>query len=114
MHNLLWAMANLYDYITILITWLFVFAFLYNLSTSINKLDKSLAQISFIMMVSYTSSMVMDPQTATPHLNLFLFDAVTILTLMMWAGFFIKNKPTAFYYLIVGLSFNALVFFGIH
>ncbi|KTF12903.1 hypothetical protein Q4540_14445 [Pseudoalteromonas carrageenovora] len=114
MHNLLWAMANLYDYITILITWLFVFAFLYNLSISINKPDKSLAQISFIMMVSYTSSMVMDPQTATPHLNLFLFDAVTILTLMMWAGFFIKNKPTAFYYLIVGLSFNAFVFFGMH
>ncbi|ASM49171.1 hypothetical protein PESP_a0998 [Pseudoalteromonas espejiana DSM 9414] len=56
----------------------------------------------------------MEPQTATPHLNLFLFDAVTILTLMMWAAFFIKNKPTAFYYLIVGLSFNAFVFFGMH
>ena len=88
MHSLLWAMADLYDYITILITWLFVFAFSYCLSTSINKSDQSLAQISFIMMASYTSSMVMDPQTATPHLNLFLFDAVTIIALMIWMIFF--------------------------
>ena len=36
------------------------------------------------MMASYTSSMVMDPQTATPHLKLFLFDAVTIIALMIW------------------------------
>ncbi|MCW1719218.1 hypothetical protein OIZ54_10750 [Pseudoalteromonas sp. A3] len=114
MHNLLWAMADLYDYITILITWLFVFAFLYCLSTSINKSDKSLAQISFIMMASYTSSMVMDPQTATPHLKLFLFDAVTIIALMIWMIFLSKAKPIAFYYLIVGLSFNAFVFYGMH
>ncbi|MEL0633436.1 hypothetical protein V6237_11695 [Pseudoalteromonas carrageenovora] len=114
MHNLLWAMANLYDYITILITWLFVFAFLYNLSTSINKPNKSLAQISLIMMVSYTSSMVMDPQTATPHLNFFLFDAVTIIALMIWMIYLSKAKPIAFYYLIVGLSFNAFVFYGMH
>jgi hypothetical protein len=40
------------------------------------------------MMASYTSSMVMDPQTATPHLNLFLFDAVTIIALMIWMIFF--------------------------
>ena len=96
MHNLLWAMADLYDYITILITWLFVFAFLYCLSTSINKSDKSLAQISFIMMASYTSSMVMDPQTATPHLNLFLFDAVTIIALMIWMVFYRKLNRSLF------------------
>ena len=66
------------------------------------------------MMASYTSSMVMDPQTATPHLKLFLFDAVTIIALMIWMIFLSKAKPIAFYYLIVGLSFNAFVFYGMH
>ncbi|WP_166110408.1 hypothetical protein [Pseudoalteromonas sp. Z9A5] len=114
MLDFLWKLAGLYDYITIFITWSFVIAFLYNLSASINKYDKSCTQLAFIMMVSYTSSVFMDPLSETPHLTLFIFDIVTIFVLILWRIYFSKNFPVAFYYLLVGLSFNAFVFFGMH
>ncbi len=114
MHDFLWQLAGLYDYITIFVTWSFVLAFLYNLSASINKSDKSCTQLAFIMMVSYTSSIFMDPLSNTPHLTLFIFDIVTMFFLIIWRIYFSKNLPVAFYYLLVGLSFNAFVFFGMH
>tara|TARA_B110000211_G_scaffold222906_1_gene272103 strand:- start:553 stop:1071 length:519 start_codon:yes stop_codon:yes gene_type:complete len=114
MLDFLWKLADLYDYITIFTTWFFVLAFLYNLSASINKHDKGCAQLAFIMMISYTSSIFMDPQSETPHLTLFLFDVVTIVFLILWRIFFSKTIPIAFYYLITGLSFNAFVFYGMH
>ena len=114
MPDFLWRLAGLYDYIIIFITWSFVIAFLYNLSISINKYDKSCTQLAFIMVVSYTSSIFMDPFSNTPHLTLFIFDIVTIFFLIIWRSYFSKSLPITFYYLLVGLSFNAFVFFGMH
>ncbi|KAF7767130.1 hypothetical protein PUND_a3055 [Pseudoalteromonas undina] len=115
MADFLWQLVAIFDYMSIFITWLFVISFLYNLSTSINNRNKNLLLLSFIMMLSYTSSMFIDPTTETPHLKMFMFDIVTIVLLVIW-GYFIKGKiiPVAFYYLIVGLSFNALMFLGMH
>ena len=114
MHNLLWAMADLYDYITILITWLFVFAFLYNLSTAINKSDNSRTQLSLIMMVSYTLSLFIDMSTLLLFLKLFAFDVVTIAVIFIWRLCLGKVIPIGFYYLIVGLCINASLFMAMH
>tara|TARA_B110000046_G_scaffold180701_1_gene211704 strand:- start:1645 stop:2169 length:525 start_codon:yes stop_codon:yes gene_type:complete len=112
--DILWGLVDLGYNVGVLFTWFFLIAFLYNLSASINKPDKSRAQLSFIMMVSYITSLFMDTYTATPHLNYFYYDAVTILVLLLWRNFTAEAIPTPFYYLIVGLSFNACLFLGMH
>ncbi|KPZ58898.1 hypothetical protein AN389_02852 [Pseudoalteromonas sp. P1-7a] len=114
MADILWRLVDLGDNVGILFTWFFLIAFLYNLSASINKLDKSRVQLSFIMMVSYIASLFMDTYTETPHLNYFYYDAVTILVLLLWRNFIAQAIPTPFYYLIIGLSFNACLFLGMH
>ena len=114
MADILWGLVDLGYNVGVLFTWFFLIAFLYNLSASINKPDKSRAQLSFIMMVSYITSLFMDTYTATPHLNYFYYDAVTILVLLLWRNFTEQAIPTPFYYLIVGLSFNACLFLGMH
>ncbi|CAM2879023.1 MULTISPECIES: hypothetical protein [Pseudoalteromonas] len=114
MADILWGLVDLGYNVGVLFTWFFILAFLYNLSASINKSDKSRAQLSFLMMVSYTASLFMDPLIATPHLNYFYHDAVTILVLLLWRNFTKQTIPTPFYYLIVGLSFNACLFLGMH
>lgn len=114
MADILWSLVDLGQYIAILFAWFFLIAFLYNLSGSINKLDKSRMQLSFIMMVSYTASLFMDTFIATPHLNYFYYDAATLIVLSLWRNFAKQPTPTPFYYLIVGLSFNASMFLGMH
>ena len=114
MADLLWSLVDLGDNIGLLFTWFFLISFLYNLSASINKADKSLLQLSFIMLVSYTSSLFMDPQTSTPHLNYFYFDFATIGTLLLWRAVCKNPVPIAFVYVIVGLFINACLFLGMH
>jgi len=104
MADILWGLVDLGNNVGILFTWFFLIAFLYNLSASINKSDKSRAQLSFVMMVSYIASLFMDPIIETPHLNYFYYDAVTILVLLLWRNF---TKQTI-------LSFNACLFLGMH
>ncbi|TMO71569.1 hypothetical protein CWC17_16290 [Pseudoalteromonas sp. S3785] len=114
MADILWELVDLGYNVAVLFTWFFLIAFLYNLSASINKPDKSRAQLSFIMMASYTASLLMGPLIATPHLNYFYYDAVTLLILLLWRNFTNQTIPTSFYYLIVGLSCNACLFLGMH
>ena len=114
MADVLWGLVDLGYNVGILFTWFFLIAFLYNLSASINKPDKSRAQLSFIMMVSYIASLFMDPIIETPHLNYFYYDAVTILVLLLWRNFTKQTIPTPFYYLIVGLCINASLFMSMH
>ena len=114
MADILWGLVDLGYNVAILFTWFFLIGFLYNLSASINKPDKSRAQLSFIMMASYTASLLMDPLVATPHLNYFYYDAVTLLVLLLWRNLTKQTIPTSFYYLIAGLSFNACLFLGMH
>jgi len=56
----------------------------------------------------------MDPLITPSHLNYFYYDAVTLLVLLLWRNFTEQAIPTPFYYLIVGLSFNACLFLGMH
>ena len=56
MADILWDLVSIRDYVGIFITWLFVFAFLYNLSASINTSHKANVYLSLIMMISYSSS----------------------------------------------------------
>ncbi|MBH0057244.1 hypothetical protein I6F65_09735 [Pseudoalteromonas sp. SWXJZ94C] len=114
MADILWRIVDLGSNVGILFTWFILIAFLYNLSASINKVDKSRVHLSLIMLVSYISSLFMDTSTATPHLNYFYYDFVTIGILLLWLFAYEKTVPTAFYYLIVGLSINAFLFLGMH
>ncbi|MBW4967521.1 hypothetical protein KZZ04_14230 [Pseudoalteromonas sp. CR1] len=110
----MWSLAAISELIGIIITWLFVFTFLYNLSAAINKPDNSRTQLSFIMMVSYTLSLYIDAYTPAPYLQLFVFDVVTIAVIFIWRKCFGKVIPIGFYYLIVGLCINASLFMAMH
>jgi hypothetical protein len=109
-----WMMVSIAEPFGIFITWLFVFTFLYNLSAAINKTDNSRTQLSFIMMVSYTLCLYIDMYTPLRHLQLFIFDAVTIATIIIWRYSLGKVIPVSFYYLVGGLSVNATLFLAMH
>ncbi len=109
-----WMMVSIAEPFGIFITWLFVFTFLYNLSAAINKTDNSRTQLSFIMMVSYTLCLYIDMYTPLRHLQLFIFDAVTIAAIIIWRYSLGKVIPVSFYYLVGGLSINATLFLAIH
>ena len=110
----MWSLAAISELIGIIITWLFVFTFLYNLSAAINKPDNSRTQLSLIMMVSYTLSLYIDAYTPAPYLQLFAFDIVTIAVIFIWRLCLGKFIPVSFYYLIVGLCINASLFMAMH
>jgi hypothetical protein len=107
-------MVSIAEPFGIFITWLFVFTFLYNLSAAINKIDNSRTQLSFIMMVSYTLCLYIDMYTPLRHLQLFIFDAVTIAAIIIWRYSLGKVIPVSFYYLVGGLSVNATLFLAMH
>ena len=114
LEDLFWSLAEISELLGILITWLFVFTFLYNLSAAINKPDNSRTQLSFIMMVSYTLSLYIDMYTSFLFLKLFAFDVVTIAVIFFWQLCLGKVIPVGFYYLIVGLCINASLFMAMH
>ncbi len=109
-----WMMVSISEPFGIFITWLFVFTFLYNLSAAINKTDNSRTYLSFIMMVSYTLCLYIDMYTPLRHLQLFIFDAVTIAAIIIWRFSLGRVIPVSFYYLVGGLSVNATLFLAMH
>jgi hypothetical protein len=114
LEDFFWSLAEISELLGILITWLFVFTFLYNLSAAINKSDNSRTQLSFIMMASYTLSLYIDMYTPLLYLQLFAFDVVTIAVIFIWRLCLGKVIPVGFYYLIVGLCINASLFMAMH
>ncbi len=114
LEDFFWSLAEISELLGILITWLFVFTFLYNLSAAINKPDNSRTQLSFIMMVSYTLSLYINIYTPLRYLQLFFFDVVTIAVILIWRLCLGKVIPIGFYYLIVGLCINAALFMAMH
>ena len=114
LEDLFWSLAAISNLLGIPITCLFVFAFLYNLSTAINKSDNSRTQLSLIMMVSYTLSLYIDISQYSAHLQVLAFDVVTIAVIFIWRFCFVKVPPIAFYYLIAGLCINASLFLAMH
>jgi len=114
LEDFFWSLAAISELLGILITWLFVFTFLYNLSAAINKSDNSRTQLSFIMMVSYTLSLYINIYTPLRYLQLFAFDVVTIAVILIWRLCLGKVIPIGFYYLLVGLCINAALFMAMH
>ena len=114
LENNFFSLAEIAEPFGILITWLFIFTFLYHLSAAINKTDNSQTYLSFIMMVSYTLCLYIDMYTPLKHLQLYIFDAVTIATIIIWRYSLGKVIPVSFYYLVGGLSINATLFLAIH
>ena len=114
LENNFFSLAEIAEPFGILITWLFVFTFLYNLSAAINKTDNSRTYLSFIMMVSYTLCLYIDMYTPLRHLQLFIFDAVTIAAIIIWRFSLGRVIPVSFYYLVGGLSVNATLFLAMH
>ncbi|KTF17113.1 hypothetical protein ATS76_16830 [Pseudoalteromonas sp. 10-33] len=114
MEDHFWMMVSIAEPFGIFITWLFVFTFLYNLSAAINKTDNSRTYLSFIMMVSYTLCLYIDMYTPLRHLQLFIFDAVTIAAIIIWRYSLGRVIPVSFYYLVGGLSVNATLFLAMH
>jgi len=114
LEDFFWSLAAISELLGIIITWLFVFTFLYNLSAAINKPDNSRTQLSFIMMVSYTLSLYINIYTPLRYLQLFAFDVVTIAVILIWRLCLGKVIPIGFYYLLVGLCINAALFMAMH
>ena len=114
LEDFFWSLAAISNLLGIPITCLFVFAFLYNLSTAINKSDNSRTQLSLIMMASYTLSLCIDMYTSFLFLKLFAFDVVTIAVIFIWRLCLGKVIPVGFYYLIAGLCINAALFMAMH
>ncbi|GAA71599.1 hypothetical protein P20439_1675 [Pseudoalteromonas sp. BSi20439] len=63
------------------------------------------------MSVSYSSSLFIDIQNIS-YMQLLLFDLMTILAILVVSNFLTKNVIST--YLLLGLSINSLLFFGMH
>ncbi|WP_244151766.1 hypothetical protein [Pseudoalteromonas agarivorans] len=113
MADILWDLVSIRDYVGIFITWLFVFAFLYNLSVSINASQKANVYLSLIMMISYSSSTLFDTVTVS-HLYYFYFDIVTLGVIFSYKRISNEAMPASLYYVIAGLSINACLFLAMH
>jgi len=97
----------------IFIEWGVLMAFLFNLSTSINKVDKSPLILSAIMALSYFVTDVIKLSDA-PYLNWFLYDLITILVLSFWLLVKSVKLFTASIYVIAGLLLNASFMLSMH
>ncbi|MCQ8891015.1 hypothetical protein NQT72_16090 [Pseudoalteromonas carrageenovora] len=113
MADILWSLVAIRDYVGIFITWLFVFAFLYNLSASINTSQKANVCLSLIMMISYSSSTLFD-MVIVSHLNYFYFDIVTLAAIFSYKRISKEAMPVSFNYVAIGLSINASLFLAMH
>jgi len=97
----------------IFIEWGVLMAFLFNLSTSINKVDKSPLILSAIMALSYFATDVIKLSDA-PYLNWFLYDLITILVISFWLLVKSVKLFTASIYVIAGLLLNASFMLSMH
>lgn len=86
-------------------------AFLYSLVVSINTPKKEAVWLSFVMSISYSSSLFIDIQHIS-YLELFLFDIATILAIFILRLFIIENLISI--YLLLGLTINSSLFLGMY
>ena len=103
--------TNISFYIGAFVQWGFLMAFLYSLVSSINNADKSIVWLSFIMALSYSSSMFIDMDAIT-YFDFFLFDIITLFVIIL-SGFYIKISGV-YIYLLFGLGINTLLFFAMY
>ena len=101
----------IYFYIGAFVQWGFLMAFLYSLVVSINTPKKEAVWLSFVMSISYSSSLFIDIQHIS-YLQFFLFDITTILAIIILRFFIIKNLISS--YLLLGLTINSSLFLGMY
>lgn len=97
----------------IFIEWGVLMAFLFNLSISINKVDKSPLILSAIMALSYFATDVIKLSDG-PYLNWFLYDLITILVISFWLLLKSIKFFTASIYVTTGLLLNACFMLSMH
>ena len=98
-------------YIGAFVQWGFLMAFLYSLVISINKPRKEAVWLSFVMSISYSSSLFIDIQHIS-YFQLFLFDITTIFAIIILRLFIIENLISI--YLLLGLIINSSLFLGMY
>jgi hypothetical protein len=113
MADIFFMLMSLGNYLGVFISWFFLIAFLFNLVSSINSLDKTRVILSLLMAISYFSTNLIDMTRAT-HLDYMMFDIITVFAILIFNYFYPYKSSTAFYYLIVGLSINASLYFFMH
>jgi hypothetical protein len=88
--------------------WGFLMAFLYSLVSSINNPFKGFVVLSSIMAIGYLPWIFTNFQTVT-YLDFALLDIAILVAVYVTQRYFIKEKTTAYVYLIIGLSVNTFL-----
>ena len=118
LQNVFMALSTINDYLSIFITWAFVVPFLYNYACIINCRNKHVMFISLVMMLSYTFSLIMFKASLTLtdsiYLDLVIADLLIILSLVYFSYSYVHANATAYYYLVFGLTFNAILHMAMH
>ena len=83
-------------------------AFLYSLVSSINNPFKGFVVLSSIMAIGYLPWIFTNFQTVT-YLDFALLDIANLVAVYVTQRYFIKEKTTAYVYLIIGLSVNTFL-----
>lgn len=91
-----------------IVQWGFLMAFLYSLVSSINNAFKGFVVLSSIMAIGYLPWIFTNFQTVT-YLDFALLDIAILVAVYVTQRYFIKEKTTAYVYLIIGLSVNTFL-----
>lgn len=91
-----------------IVQWGFLMAFLYSLVSSINNPFKGFVVLSSIMAIGYLPWIFTNFQTVT-YLDFALLDIAILVAVYVAQRYFIKEKTTAYVYLIIGLSVNTFL-----
>lgn len=91
-----------------IVQWGFLMAFLYSLVSSINNPFKGFVALSSIMAIGYLPWIFTNFQTVT-YLDFALLDIAILVAVYVTQRYFIKEKTTAYVYLIIGLSVNTFL-----
>ena len=100
-------------YVQAFTQWGFLMAFLYCLTSTINKENKSPVYLSALMLCSYVFSGYIDLLEGL-YLNSMLYDFVTILALLILEYFKVLHRSMAFHFIIFALIINAVLTLILH
>ncbi len=100
-------------YVKAFTQWGFLMAFLYCLTSTINKENKSPVYLSALILCSYVFSGYIDLLEGL-YLNSMLYDFVTILALLTLQYFKVLQRSAAFHFIIISLTINAVLTLILH
>jgi len=100
-------------YVQAFTQWGFLMAFLYCLTSTINKENKSPVYLSALMLCSYVFSGYIDLLEGL-YLSWALYDFITILALLILKYLKVLKCSKAFYFIIISLTTNAVLTLIMH